>query len=125
MADSTLCSDWSRVAASNASRAWQVRYAVSGLTTDGCQISDTLEVALEATSVGLAKVVVTGAEYDVPNGFGGRRWAYHAGPIVPADATQTRNVSWTISWTAAETSGLSTVSGTTQTLAIGCFAAVS
>ncbi|TFD63608.1 Ig-like domain-containing protein [Cryobacterium ruanii] len=121
--DGTLCSDWSTVAAADASRAWQVRFAVTGLNNSGCVIGGPIAVAVDATSAGLAEAVVTGAEYDVPNPKGGRMWAYRGGATVPTDATQTKNVNWTITWTAAQTSGLVTVSGTTQATATGCSAA--
>ncbi|MDJ0337797.1 Ig-like domain-containing protein [Cryobacterium sp. PH31-O1] len=118
--DASLCSDWSRVAAADASRAWQVKYKVTGLNNTGCVIGGTLEVAVDATSSGLAKAVVTRAEYDVPNSINERTWAYRDGANVPGNATQTRNVNWTISWTAPQTQGLATVSGVTQTTAVLC-----
>ncbi|TFC31801.1 hypothetical protein E3O25_00225 [Cryobacterium sp. TMT1-3] len=118
--DASLCSDWSTVTAADASRAWQVRYSVASLTTAQCVIGSTLEVAVDATSTGLATAVVTRAEYDVPNPNGGRMWAYRDGANVPGDAAQTRNVNWTITWTAPQTQGLATVSGVTQTTAIPC-----
>ena len=122
--DPTLCSDWSAVTAADASRAWQVAYAVGGLTPVGCDVGKTLAVAVDATSAGLPEAVVTGAEYDLPDSNSGRIWSYQSGATVPADAQQTRNVSWTISWNAPETRGLPTVSGTTQTAAVDCSAAI-
>jgi hypothetical protein len=70
----------------------------------------------------LAEARVDGAEYDLP-GVNGRQWQYVAGDQVPTDATKTRNVDWTITWTAPQTSGLNPVSGTTQTTTTGCTAA--
>lgn len=123
--DPALCSGWSSVAAADADQAWQVRYAVTGLSTAGCVTGKTLAVAVDATSAGRAQAVVTRAEYDVSDGNGGRMWAYRSGSTVAADATQTRNVDWTINWTTPQTSGLAPVFGTTQTSAIGCSAATS
>jgi hypothetical protein len=118
--DSALCSEWSTVSAVDASRAWQVRYAVNNLTTAGCRVDGTLQVAVNATSAGLPEVIVSGAEFDLPGPNDTRTWEYRGGAIVPADADQTRNVQWTITWAAPQTSGLETVSGTTQTTAVGC-----
>ena len=120
--DSTLCSDWSTVEAADAARAWQVRYAVNGLDNSGCVIGGTLAVAVDATSTGLAEAVVTAAQYDVINPNGGRMWV-DGDENVPLDAARTRNVNWTLSWTAPETSGLEIVSGTTTTTAVACTAA--
>jgi hypothetical protein len=122
--DSTLCSDWSAVAAADVSRAWQVRYAVNGLNNAGCVVNDTIAVLVDATTAGRADAHVTGAQYYVP-GSNGRQWREEAGDRVPVDATQSKNVRWTITWTAAQTSGLDSVSGTTQTTAVGCAAATS
>ncbi|MDJ0347734.1 Ig-like domain-containing protein [Cryobacterium sp. PH29-G1] len=121
--DSSLCSDWSTVAAANADRAWQVRYAVAGLSNAGCVIGGTLAVAVDATSAGLAEAVVTGADYYVPDSQGGRTWAHRNGNTVPAGATQTKNVQWTLTWTAPQTSGLDPASGTTTSTAVVCSAA--
>ncbi|TFB75951.1 hypothetical protein E3O06_04775 [Cryobacterium glaciale] len=118
--DDTLCSDWSTVTAADASRAWQVTYSVEGLTTAQCVIGGTLKVAVDATASGLATAVVTRAEYDVPNPNGGRMWEYRNTAVVPGDAAQVRNVSWTINWTAPETSGLAQVSDVTQSGAVPC-----
>jgi len=122
--DSTLCSGWSAVAAADASRAWQVTYAVNGVNNAGCVLNATIAVRVEATTAGGPAALVTGAEYYVP-GSNGRQWNQVAGDRVPVDATQTKNVQWTISWTAPQTSGLASVSGTTQTTAVGCAAATS
>nr|WP_244962605.1 Ig-like domain-containing protein [Cryobacterium roopkundense] len=121
--DPTLCSESSPVSAADPTRAWQLRYSVPSLTTAGCVIGGTLAVAVDATATGLAVATVTGAEYDVPNPQGGRMWAGVAGDRVPADATQVRNVAWTLSWTAPQTSGFDAVSGTNTTTAIACQAA--
>ncbi|TFD18719.1 Ig-like domain-containing protein [Cryobacterium sp. TMS1-13-1] len=121
-ADSTLCSDWSTVEAADAARAWQVRFAVNGLDNSGCVIGGTLSVAVDATDSGLAEGVVTAAQYDVINPNGGRMWV-GGDQNVPLDAAQTRNVNWTLSWTAPETSGLENVSGTTTITAVACTAA--
>lgn len=122
--DSTLCSDWSAVSAADASRAWQVTYAVNGLSNAGCVRNETIAVAADATAAGMATVRLDGAEYDVP-GSNGRQWLYIGGDRVPDDANQTRNVIWSITWTAPQTAGLDAVSGTTQTTAVGCTAAIS
>ena len=110
--DDSLCSDWSAVKAADSGQAWQVKYEVTALTNTGCVIGGTLKVAVDATSVGLAEGTVTSAQYDVSDGNGGRTWASRDGAAVPADATQTRNVNWTIAWTAAATKNLPAVSGT-------------
>ena len=121
--DDTLCSDWSTVTAADSSRAWQVRFAVAGLSTAACVIGGTLEVAVDATASGLATAVVTRAEFDVPNPNGGRMWEYRNTAVVPGDATQVKNVTWTITWTAPETAGLATVSDVTQSGAVQCIPA--
>ncbi|WP_105035308.1 Ig-like domain-containing protein [Cryobacterium aureum] len=110
--DDSLCSDWSAVTAADAGKAWQVEYGVTALTNTGCVIGGTLKVAVDATAVGLAEGTVTSAQYDVSDGNGSRTWASRDGAAVPADATETRNVNWTITWTAPETKNLPSVSGT-------------
>ncbi|MBG6213178.1 hypothetical protein RCH23_000782 [Cryobacterium sp. CAN_C3] len=117
--DPTLCSDWSRVAAADATRAWQVTYAVTGLTTAGCVIDGTLAVAVEATS-GLATAIVTGADYLSLNAQGSATWQRVEGSTVASGATEVKNVTWQIIWSGDNTSGLDPVTGITQTTATGC-----
>ena len=119
--DSALCSGWSKVTAADAGQAWQVRYAVTDLATPGCIVGDILEVVVNGTSSGLPSTNVDAAQYDVVDPNGDRMWV-NGDKNVPADAVQTQQVQWTITWTAPATVNLPAVSGTLAG-PIGCGAA--
>jgi hypothetical protein len=109
--DTAHCSDWSTVTAADTGKAWQVTYGVTTLTTQGCVVSSTIAVAVTATDSGLAKGAVDAAQYDVPGENNTRVWV-NGDENVPANAQQTQQIMWTITWTAPGTKDLPSVSGT-------------
>jgi hypothetical protein len=94
---------------------------VTDLATPGCIVGDILEVVVNGTSSGLPSTNVDAAQYDVVDPNGDRMWV-NGDKNVPADAEQTQQVQWTITWTAPATVNLPAVSGTLAG-PIGCGAA--
>ncbi|MGO4783471.1 Ig-like domain-containing protein [Cryobacterium sp. W22_MBD10_FK3] len=113
-----VCGPYAQVAPAQADRAWQAR--VDAVTPAACKPGATLTAIADGPGSESATVTVVRATYLIPDKPNPdtpdvipttSSWKVVDGTKVPADATQVKDVEWTLSWGGTGTAGLEGYSG--------------